>query len=974
MRILQSYSLFGLACALAFVSAFVVLALLDGPAALIGARNINRRRSSAAVVIFGLVIGTSMLSGALIMNDSMDNMIAYETYDRMHLVDETVYFLDPSGAYGFFNSSVKDDLAVALSHSRNFDGITGEIEMSLAAFCPSSGLGVPSVKLIGIDRSSVPSFGGFYEGENEADVAILDGLTTNGNSVSLNVFATRALANTLDAREGYGLTLFMGGQNLSVTIASVIDNRGRANWDEGVNIFVDLARIQDAFGLNGKLNVIKLSNAGGPRDSLAFSHDAEQELKRILNDDNYHPLSLQETKSGAIEDAKEESQLFRELFYVFASFAVIAGELLIVNIFTLIAEERKTEMGMARAIGMKRRSVRRLYTFEGTCYAICASSIGAFAGIPISYAIMLALGTFSDDAGRLVNYFTYSEDSLALAFSAGFITTTCTIALASARISRLNVTMAIRNLAAPKSAKDGARITALGFFSLVSGLGLLYAGVRSAELALATLGQFMTITGASFACSRFVGKRAAFTFAGLANLIIWYLPIGLFDYVVRMEMFVLSGVLGIASLLLVLIPNLEWTLDVLSRANRGTRRAILTKYSVLQITSYKSRASLSIAVFSLVIFTITVMNIVVSVLSSGIATEVDRQSAGYELVGTTSPATPVADISGELSSVGLDDEFSSVLSFYLGEALVGHTSAHEDSASCIQSYAVLAFDEEFAYSGKFALRARDGNYSSDRAAFDAMRDDPSLIIVDRTVVPSGVIQYVSTFTASVGDEIEMVVNGTRMQKRIIGILDEFIVQGIFVWRSSLGSSPEFNLSSAFMFDMEDGRENKEELARELERKMLDHSLEVIIIKDEVDKLMSMLHRHFRLYSAFMALGLVIGICGLATITMRAVRERKKEIGILRAIGLKRRIVVATFAIEASFIVLLGLGIGTLHGIFIARYLWREEFAIEGFPFVVQFANLAAIDAFALAATFIGALIPAREAGKVSPSVAMRSSD
>ncbi len=55
-------------------------------------------------------------------------------------------------------------------------------------------------------------------------------------------------------------------------------------------------------------------------------------------------------------------EIFTQLFLVFGSFSVIAGMVLVINIFTMLGEERKSEMGMARALGMRRADLRRLLT------------------------------------------------------------------------------------------------------------------------------------------------------------------------------------------------------------------------------------------------------------------------------------------------------------------------------------------------------------------------------------------------------------------------------------------------------------------------------------------------------------------------------------------------------------------------------------------------------------------------------------
>ena len=53
----------------------------------------------------------------------------------------------------------------------------------------------------------------------------------------------------------------------------------------------------------------------------------------------------------------------------------------------------------------------------------------------------------------------------------------------------------------------------------------------------------------------------------------------------------------------------------------------------------------------------------------------------------------------------------------------------------------------------------------------------------------------------------------------------------------------------------------------------------------------------------MGLGLVVGVAALGVISARAVVERRQQIGVLRAIGFRRRMVQAAFLLESSFIAL-----------------------------------------------------------------------
>ncbi len=68
------------------------------------------------------------------------------------------------------------------------------------------------------------------------------------------------------------------------------------------------------------------------------------------------------------------------LFLFIGSFSIIAGVLLLVNVFVMLAEERKSQLGMLRAIGLTRRRLVGEFALEGTAYALLAGVFGLAVG------------------------------------------------------------------------------------------------------------------------------------------------------------------------------------------------------------------------------------------------------------------------------------------------------------------------------------------------------------------------------------------------------------------------------------------------------------------------------------------------------------------------------------------------------------------------------------------------------------------
>jgi len=127
--------------------------------------------------------------------------------------------------------------------------------------------------------------------------------------------------------------------------------------------------------------------------------------------------------------------------------------------------------------------------------------------------------------------------------------------------------------------------------------------------------------------------------------------------------------------------------------------------------------------------------------------------------------------------------------------------------------------------------------------------------------------------------------------------------------------------------------------------------------------------------AFVAISLVVSSVMIGVITYISVLERRKEIGILRAIGASKRNVSQVFNAE-TFIIgalagLLGIGITYLLLIPANRIIARvaENVQIRAYLPVTSALILVALS---IALTLLGGIIPSRKAARSDPVAALRS--
>ena len=156
-------------------------------------------------------------------------------------------------------------------------------------------------------------------------------------------------------------------------------------------------------------------------------------------------LRVDDQKNDSVKLAERVATGVTTIFSIFGSFSIMVGMLLIFLVFVLLAAARSTELGMARAVGLKRRDLIQLFTYEGTIYAFLAAVVGTVVGVGLSFGLVFILQDLIDtDNFRIIPY--YSSISLLIAFSSGLILTFITVVFSAYRASNLNIVVAIRGL------------------------------------------------------------------------------------------------------------------------------------------------------------------------------------------------------------------------------------------------------------------------------------------------------------------------------------------------------------------------------------------------------------------------------------------------------------------------------------------------------------------------------------------------
>ena len=158
----------------------------------------------------------------------------------------------------------------------------------------------------------------------------------------------------------------------------------------------------------------------------------------------------------------------------------------------------------------------------------------------------------------------------------------------------------------------------------------------------------------------------------------------------------------------------------------------------------------------------------------------------------------------------------------------------------------------------------------------------------------------------------------------------------------------------------------ETFAREIEAKI--PSVEGKTVKQLVNAEMSTLGMVQGLMLMVTSVALFASVLGVMTTMTSSVIERRKEIGLMKAVGAERRKIVALFLSEAAIIGALGGAAGFVAGLVLAQVIGISVFST---PIGLHALVLPAVMGLAVAVALLASLLPVRRAMGVEPAVVLR---
>jgi putative ABC transport system permease protein len=917
-------------------------------------RNAARRPREALLVVLGSLLGAAIITGSAVVGDTMDASIRQAARQHLGPIDELVVARN-AGEWRSIQARL-----------RGLPGSSVDGVVPLASFdtATTAGAGgalrtVPNARVVGYDFAAAEAFGGGGGGATG-----LSGPTPAPGHAAI----TTDLAQALDVVPGAQIDVYAYGRPSTFTVDRVLPRLGLAGFSlngqqEARNVLVSpsvfAALTHDRpSGAAPPSWYVAVSNRGGIEGGARLSTEVMQSIRSATA--GIDP-QITDVKQQFLDTADETGKTFTQMFTAMGSFGVFAGLLLLINLFVMLAAERKSELGMARAVGMRRSQLVGAFATEGFIYALLAALLGTAVGVGLGRVLVAwSQSAFSSEHNRFDLYFTVKPTSLAQTFVIGFVVAVATIVVMSVRVSRLNIIRAIRDIAEPPPRRRG-RWLYLGIAGAALGALWTVSAAASKEPFGLLLGPTLVFIGLAPALTRIAPRRTATSVLAAATVAWGALVFAVFPDSAEgasIMMYVAQGIVMTAGG----VAFVTMQQDRLGAAlHRFGGRVLSLRLGLAYPLARRGRTGLTVAMYALVVFILTFITSISFMIDKQVSAATADVSGGAKVFVRSSPANPVS---------------ISALTRTPGVAAVAPLSQSEASFALANSpeehfWPMTAFDDSLLKLGPPALEDR-GFYRTDLDAWTSVLSDPNLIIADPIFLQRG---GPPNFSVKVGDRLTIInpLTGGSHDVAVAAIAtgDGLIANGmLYGWRGAHQLFGDRLVPSRSYVALVPGT-NAETFAAHLQSEFITNGAEGFSIAALTDEAFSMTHQIFQLFEGYLAMGLLVGIAGIAVVMIRAVRERRRQIGTLRALGFPAQAVGRSFAIEAAYVAVQGTLIGTLLALLTLYTIVSRSDAMGDITFAVPYVQLAVLLAGTVVASLVATIAPAMSATRIRPAVALR---
>ena len=547
-----------------------------------------------------------------------------------------------------------------------------------------------------------------------------------------------------------------------------------------------------------------------------------------------------------------------------------------------------------------------------------------------------------------------------------------------------------------------------GYLMTLLGVWLVNGGIASEQEATFLLGLSLVCVGVPFAVRHAlrIPERLVYTVAGVLLIALWMVDwnwqaLGVPELQADIQIFIISAAALVIGAVWIVMYNATFLAGAVTRVmGRGVLSPII-RTAVAYPMASRFRTGMTLAMFSLVIFTLSVVAFISEAFGAAFD-DTRRASGGYDVAAGVSLSNPISDIGARIEASPNLDRGEFVAIGGVGGLPVSIRQADTNKEE--QDWLVTGVDRAYAEYTTHGFSQTDARYATARDVWLALAGDENAVIVRSTLIPGsggpgapqpdfqleglteGADQLPETYVEIAAHSAR---SGDPARFRVIGVIDDgAIFSGDFAPDAGPGGGVTVIAGQqalerlagtalplvGYEFALRDPA-RAGDVAIALEDEFVENGLEAIDFGATLRILNSATTTFFRLLQGFMGLGLVVGIAALGVIAARSVVERRVQIGVLRAVGFRAGMVQFAFLLESSFIALLGVAVGLALGFGLSVGIVNEiGETTPGLTFRIPWTTISIVVIVGIFASLLTTYLPARQASRIYPAEALRSDE
>ena len=664
----------------------------------------------------------------------------------------------------------------------------------------------------------------------------------------------------------------------------------------------------------GVTTSFRIPSETGTRDELAAKL-----LDQFAADDARLGMHIVPLKRRGLA-ASSGSTPFDVLFLALSMFVIGAALILVSLLFRLALQQRAGEVGVLKASGFNQKRIRKLWLSEMSIVSAIGAIVGVVLGVGYAWAMIWGLTNWWVGAiSRPFLEMHVSPLSLIAGLVSGLLICVLTIAWSLRRARR----QPVRSLLAGQLESESSLQQRRSWSRFVPAI-LIVVAIGLAAMA-----------------TQLAGEAQAGSFMGAGFLIL--------------------------SALLMLVY--QW----LARPNHPSKLESTGKFSLSKLSSFNAKRNPLRS--TLTIGLVAVASFLIAAVSSFRLSPSEAGTAGFNWVAQSSqPIFETLSSSDPSSGDGGTDVTS--IRFKSGEDASCNNlyQSTQPRALGVPDQFLDSFDAEqspqFAWGGSLADTEAEKQNPWQLLKSDVVHqgtlEDPIPVVLDKNTANYSLKIYLLGTVKRVDYD-----SGESIHYRVVGFLANTILQGSLVM-SERDFERAFPTSAGYQYFLirdaaKQGVAGPANQAGEfeslpthvasLEDRFGDEGFDARSAPKLLTNFMAVQNTYLSTFQTLGALGLLLGTFGLAAVQIRGVLERKKELGLMRAVGFSRGRLAQMVLLENAWLLMMGMGVGIAAALFTTVPHWLVGTA--SVPWRDLAIMFAAIVLFGLLASWLGSRVISR---------------